>query len=68
MTALPDDSGPEEEWTDEWNADDWDELGVADQNYRNEETWGDWFLKLAGVAIVLPLVLGLLVWILILIF
>jgi hypothetical protein len=68
MTALPDDFGPEEEWDDEWNADDWYDLGVADRNYRNEDTWGNWLIKLAVVTVVLPLVLGLLAWVLILIF
>lgn len=83
MTAVPDDFDdgeedddrydrdgydPDEGWDDEWNRDDWYELGVADRDHRNEETWGDWLLKLTAVAIVLPLVLGLLVWVLILIF
>jgi hypothetical protein len=74
VTALPDDSDrddrydPDEGWDDEWNRDDWYELGVADRDYRNEESWADWLIKLGVVAIVLPLLLGLLAYALILIF
>ena len=54
-----------EDWPDEWNADDWYELNRADRDYRNEESWSDWLIKFGIVAIVLPLVLGFLAWVLI---
>ncbi len=59
---------PEDAWADEWNDDDWYELHMVDRNERNEASWSDWLLKLAAVAIALPLVLGLLAYALILIF
>jgi hypothetical protein len=67
---MPDDESPEDEdeWDDEWNRDDWYELGVADRDYRNEATWAEWGVKLLVIALVLPAVLGLLVFSLILLF
>ncbi len=59
---------PDEPWADEWNDDDWYELHMVDRNQRNEASWSDWLLKLAAVAIALPVVLGLLAYALILIF
>jgi hypothetical protein len=67
MSTAPDDPG-DDQWLDEWNADDWSELSRADHNHRNEQSWASWLLKLAAVAIALPLVLGLLAYVLILIF
>ena len=58
---------PNEEWVDEWNSEDWQALDAIDRSERNEESWRDWALKLLVVAIGLPLVLGLLVWLLILV-
>lgn len=56
---------PGDDWSDEWNADDWYELDRADRDFRNEESWSDWLIKFGIVAIVLPLVLGFLAWVLI---
>ncbi len=56
------------EWLDEWNQDDWRALNMADRAERNEDNWLSWGLRLVAVALVLPIVLGLLVLILILIF
>lgn len=66
MSAVSDpDIERAEDWSDEWNADDWYELNRADRDYRNEDSWSDWLIKFGIVAVVLPLVLGLLVWALI---
>ncbi|MGI9622875.1 MAG: hypothetical protein ACR2PK_08570 [Acidimicrobiales bacterium] len=68
MSAVPgDEHGPDDEWVDEWNADDWHALNVIDRNERNEDSWRDWALKLLVVAIGLPLVLGLLLYLFILV-
>ncbi len=67
MTAMPDESH-DDEWRDEWNRDEWYELGVADRNHRNEPSWAEWGLKLAAIALALPVVLGVLFFLLILLF
>lgn len=67
MSAVPSPDDPSE-WQDEWNQDDWHELGLVDRGLRNEDSWLSWGLHLLGIAILLPLVLGLLVLLLILIF
>ena len=67
MSAVPSPDDPNE-WQDEWNRDDWHELGLVDRGERNEESWLRWGLHLLGIAIALPLVLGILVLLLILIF
>ena len=66
MNAVPEPpTDSADDWADEWNADDWYELNRADRDFRNEENWSDWLIKFGVVAIVLPLVLGLLLWALI---
>lgn len=68
MSAVPgDDPGHDDEWVDEWNADDWEALNAIDRNERNEDSWRDWTLKLLVVAIGLPLVLGFLLYLFILV-
>ncbi len=60
--SLPDD----DRWDDEWNRDDWYELGLVDRGTRNEESWRAWALKLLAIAIAVPIVLGILAFLLIL--
>ena len=67
MSAVPGPGDPLE-WDDEWNRDEWHELGLVDRGQRNEDSWLRWGLHLFAIAIILPLVLGLLVLLLILIF
>ena len=57
---------PEDRWDDEWNRDDWYELGLVDRETRNEESWRTWVLKLVALAIAVPIVLGILALLLIL--
>lgn len=68
MSAVPDDEEPVDEWVDEWNEDDWHELSLIDRDHRNTESWGAWVLRLFALALALPVILGLLVWLLILAF
>ena len=60
--SLPDD----DRWDDEWNRDEWYELELVDRGTRNEDSWKSWVLKLLAVAIAVPIVLGILAFLLIL--
>ncbi len=68
MSAMPDDDEPVDEWVDEWNADDWHELSLIDRDHRNADSWGAWVLRLLALALAVPVILGVLVWLLILAF
>jgi len=68
VSAVPGGNGDPDEWEDEWNRDDWETLSVVDRGERNEDSWLSWVLRLLGIALVLPLVLGVLFLLLILIF
>ena len=56
---------PDDRWDDEWNRDDWYELGLVDRGTRNEESWKTWILKLLALAVAVPVVLGILALLLI---
>ena len=56
---------PDYRWDDEWNRDDWYELGLVDRGTRNEESWKTWILKLLALAVAVPVVLGILALLLI---
>lgn len=60
--SLPDD----DRWDDEWNRDEWYELELVDRGTRNEDSWTSWALKLLALAIAVPVVLGILAFLLIL--
>ena len=60
--SLPDD----DRWDDEWNRDEWYELELVDRGTRNEDSWKAWALKLLAIAIAVPVVLGILAFLLIL--
>ncbi len=68
MSAAHGRSDGPDEWDDEWNRDDWETLSIVDRGERNEDSWLSWTLRLLGIALVLPIVLGILVLLLILIF
>lgn len=68
MAALPGDDVDPDDWDDEWNRDDWSRLDELDRGRQNQDSWGRWAVHLLGIALVLPLVLGILVLLLILAF
>lgn len=67
MAAMPGDSQDPHDWDDEWNRDDWRHLEVLDRE-RSKESWAQWGAQLLIIALVLPLVLGVLALLLILAF
>lgn len=68
MSALPEEPADPHDWDDEWNRDDWSHLTEIDRSQPNQDSWSQWVLRLVGIALVLPLVLGVLVLLLILAF
>lgn len=56
------------DWDDEFNRHDWRELTLIEENERRDLDWWHWAGQMLLVALLLPVMMGLLVWILILIF
>jgi len=65
MSAVPEDPN-DLPWEDEWAADDWHELNLLDRGHYNTDGWRSWILRFLAIAVAVPVILGILVWLLIL--
>ena len=67
MSAIPDPDDDEfQDWDDQW--DEWSALDLIERQERANQQWWQWAGRLAAVALLLPIVLGLLVAFLIWVF
>ncbi len=64
--AMANERPDDDDRVSEWDRDAWHELNLVDRNTRNEASWGRWALKMLALALIVPLVLGILAFLLIL--